>query len=78
MTPASLGIGAVILAILVGFTLTIGAPWPAIPIVLVAIAIGAMLWFRSRGSRAEMLEHRKQAGESEVEFTARDRETLVP
>jgi uncharacterized membrane protein len=63
---------------LIAFAFVIGAPILAIPIVLAAVALIGLIDFRRRRSQAKQMgEFREQAKTEKVEFTARDRETLV-
>ncbi len=63
---------------LIAFAFVIGTPILAIPIVLVAIALLGLIDFRRRRTQAKQVgEFREQAKAQKVDFTARDKETLV-
>ena len=64
----------VVVAAAVGTTLTIGAPWVALPILFVVLVVWA-------GGRVATKRGRRAAlGEDDepIEFTAEDRRTLTP
>ncbi len=71
---------AAIAGLVLGTTLVIGAPYLALPIVAVGIAIIGWGSFRRRVRRASDIERvREEAGvEPAVDFDDRDRETLLP
>jgi len=55
-----------------------GAVIVAVPVAILAIGIAALVDFNRRRKQAASLhDHREQAREDKVEFTERDRETLV-
>jgi hypothetical protein len=63
---------------LIAFSFAVGAPIFAVPIVLVGIvAIGVIDFRRRREQAREMHDFRDQAKAESVEFTRRDKETLV-
>lgn len=71
VTAFALGLGAMSLVFGVGIV--------GVPVALVAVAIVAFLDLRRRRTQARLLHaHREEAKETKVDFTARDRETVVP
>jgi hypothetical protein len=76
--PRALIMLLVIGAGLVGVSLALGAPFLAIPIVVLvgAGALGVQILGRARQSR-QMDDFRDEAKPEEVEFTARDKRTLT-
>ena len=75
--PVGLVIAAVVLSLLV-FGLVIGAPIFAVPIVLVgAGALGVIDLRRRKRQTAELQSFREGAKTEKVDFTPRDKETLV-
>jgi hypothetical protein len=55
-----------------------GAVIVAVPVAFIAIGIAALVDFnRRRKQAASIHDHREQAREHKVEFTERDKETLV-
>ena len=78
MTPLTLGITALVLGLLIGGSVVVGAPVFAIPIVLLALGAMGLLHMRRRAeAAADMEEFRHQAAAEKVEFTERDRQTTV-
>jgi len=70
-------VAAFVLA-LIAFAFAWGAPIFAVPIVIVgAIALGATDFRRRRQQVRQMHEFREEAKSESVEFTPRDKETLV-
>ena len=66
------------LLLLIVLGITLGAPIVAIPLVLVGLAVFALTDVRRRRRQArEMASFREEAKAEDVEFTARDKETLV-
>ncbi len=64
---------------LVAMSFVFGVGIVAVPVAFVAVAIGALLDLRKRRTQARLIDsHREQAKETKVDFTPRDRETLVP
>ena len=63
---------------LIAFSFVIGAPIFAVPIAIVGVAaIGAFDMNRRRKQAREMHDFREQAKAESVEFTPRDRDTLL-
>ncbi|HKF79639.1 MAG TPA: hypothetical protein VKB17_02310 [Thermoleophilaceae bacterium] len=63
---------------LIAFSFAIGAPVFAVPIAIVAaVAIGAFDMSRRRKQTKQMHDLREKAKAESVEFTPRDKETLV-
>jgi Flp pilus assembly protein TadB len=72
-----LTVGGLVL-MLIALAVTLGAPILAIPIVVVGVAVLAYVDFtRRRRQVREMQTFREQAKTEKVEFTPRDKETLV-
>ena len=64
----------VLVAVIVGTTLTIGAPYLALPVVVIALVIwGGARVGTARGQRRALGEENEP-----IEFTAEDRRTLTP
>ena len=73
----ALGIGGALLLLIV-LGITLGAPIVAIPIVVVALIVIGLVDVRRRRRQArELASFRDEAKAEKVEFTARDKETLV-
>jgi hypothetical protein len=72
-------VGAFALALVaMSFAFAGGAVIVAIPVAFLAIGIAAVLDFNRRRKQATSIhDHREQAREQKVDFTERDRETLV-
>jgi uncharacterized membrane protein len=78
MWPFTAFVSAFALA-LVATALVFGVGIVAVPVALVAIAIGFLIDFRRHRNQDPLLHaHLQQARENKVDFTPRDRETLVP
>ena len=78
MPAVTLVIAAAIVGLLLGAALVPGAPIFAIPIVLILIGVLAAGEFRRRSAEARSMEgFRAEADPEPVEFTARDKQTLV-
>jgi type III secretory pathway component EscV len=74
--PLSMVIGALLLAIGIGFSVVLGAPILGIPILAVAFAVIGTLYVRKQNREAgDMRRLREQASAEKVQFTARDRES---
>jgi len=63
--------------IVMSLTFMGGAVVVAIPLALIAIAIAAYTDFRRRRKTAQSIHSERDRGEQGVEFTDRDRQTLV-
>jgi hypothetical protein len=72
-------VGAFALALVVmSFAFAGGAVIVAIPVAILAIGIAAMVDFnRRRKQAASIHDHREQARTEKVDFTERDKQTLV-
>jgi hypothetical protein len=78
MWPFTMFVTAFALA-LAATTLVFGVGIVGVPVALVVIAVGFLVDFRRRRTQDRLLHtHRQQARENKVDFTPRDRETLVP
>jgi UDP-N-acetylmuramyl pentapeptide phosphotransferase/UDP-N-acetylglucosamine-1-phosphate transferase len=63
---------------LIAFSFAFGAPILAVPIAIVGVALIGVLDMRRRRRQANEMHHfREQAKAESVEFTPRDKETLV-
>jgi hypothetical protein len=76
--------GSVLLALFVLFALATGAafvfgtPILGVPLLLVALGMGAAAYFGRRVAESgDIHQHREDAKAQKTEFTARDRRTLV-
>ena len=70
-------VGAFVAA-LIAFAFVVGTPILGIPIAIVGIAVIAIVDFRRRSRQArEMHEFRDEAKAEKIEFTERDKDTLV-
>jgi hypothetical protein len=68
-----------VISLLVAMSLTIFlSPAIGIPLLLLAGVFGAIVWFRRNESETADVEGFRDQARSDVEFTARDRETLTP
>ena len=77
MSPFLAFATAFVLALL-AMSLAFGVGIVAVPVAVVALAIGFLLDLRRRHTQARLLHtHRERAKETKVDFTSRDRETLV-
>jgi type III secretory pathway component EscV len=78
MTPLAIVIVAAIAGLVLGSALVPGAPVFALPIVAVLIVVLGLTELRRRRSGTESVrELRRQAKAEPVEFSARDKQTLV-
>jgi len=78
MSGATLMLGAVIVGLLVGAALVPGAPIFALPIVVVLVVVLGTLELRRRSEEASSMESLREGAQAEsIEFTARDKQTLV-
>jgi hypothetical protein len=69
---------AAFVAALIAFGVVIGTPILGVPIALVGVAvIGAVVFSRRRKEMGSLRKFREDAGAENVEFTERDKETLV-
>jgi uncharacterized membrane protein len=80
MSPFSLIIVAFLVALpVMGFAFAGGAVIIALPVSIIGIAaIGMVEFTRQRKRATELREFRDQAKAQKVDFTERDRETIVP
>ena len=70
-------VGAFVLALVVASLVFVGVAF-AVPLVLVGIAVLGFIDFNRRRKQARMIHsHREQAEPDKVDFTRRDRETLI-
>jgi hypothetical protein len=77
MSALTVVIAAVVLALLVS-SLLFGVGIVAVPVALVAVAIVATLSFAKRRRQAASIhDHRERAKTEKVDFTERDKQTLV-
>ena len=78
MSPATIMIVAAIVGLLLGSALVPGAPIFGLPVVAVLVVVLAGLEFRRRQQERQSLgEFRGEAKAEQIEFTARDRQTLA-
>ena len=78
MPAATVVLAAAIVGLLIGSALVPGAPIFALPIVLVLVIVLATLEMRRRSGEARSMQgYRDEAKAEEIEFTARDKQTLV-
>lgn len=78
MSGMTLVIVAAILGLLLGTALIPGAPIFGLPIVAILIVVLGAVEFRRRQAERQSMEGlRDEAKAEEIEFTARDRETLA-
>jgi flagellar biosynthesis component FlhA len=78
MPAVTLVIVAAIVGLLLGAALVPGAPIFAIPIVAILVMVLAAAEFRRRSAEARSMEgFRAEADSDPIEFTERDRQTLV-
>jgi hypothetical protein len=79
MSGFTLIVGAFAVALVVmSFAFAGGAVIVAVPVALLAVGIAALVDFNKRRKQATNIhEHREQARTEKVEFTERDRDTLV-
>jgi small basic protein len=70
-------VGAFVLALVIASVVFAGVAF-AVPLVLVGIAVLGFIDFNRRRKQARMIQsHRERAETDKVDFTPRDRETLV-
>jgi fucose 4-O-acetylase-like acetyltransferase len=68
-----------VISLLVAMSLTIFlSPAIGIPLLMIAGIFGAVVWFRKNESSTADMEGFRDQARPDVEFTARDRETLTP
>jgi fucose 4-O-acetylase-like acetyltransferase len=68
-----------VISLLVAMSLTIFlSPAIGIPLLLLAGVFGAIGWFRGNSSETADVEAFRDQAQPDVEFTARDRDTLTP
>src|SRR3954451_8508195 len=68
-----------VVSLLVAMSLTIFlSPAIGIPLLVIAAIVGAFGWFGSNSSKTGRMEEFREQTQPDVEFTARDRETLTP
>ena len=78
MSGATIVIAAAILGLLVGAALVPGAPIFALPIVAILVLVLGLGEMRRRKGEAQSMEGlREQADSEPIEFTDRDKQTLV-
>ena len=79
MPAATVVIAAVVIGLVVGASLVIGAPVFALPIVAVVIAVLGFMEMRRRSGEARSMESfRDEAKAEPIEFTERDKQTTLP
>ncbi len=78
MSAATLVIAAAIVGLLFGAVLVPGAPIFALPIVLILVGVLSVAELRRRSAEARSMEgFRAEADSEPIEFTERDKRTLV-
>jgi hypothetical protein len=79
MTPLTLAVGAFMIALVVmAGAFMGGAVIVAVPLAVVVIGTMGFLDLRRRSKQAKTIqEHRQQAENDKIEFSERDKETLV-
>ena len=78
MPAFTLAVGAAIVGLLIGAALVPGAPIFALPIVLILVVVLGAGEYRRRSDESRSMQTLREEGEAEpVEFTARDKQTLV-
>ncbi len=78
MPAFTLVVGAAIVGLLIGAALVPGAPIFALPIVLILVVVLGAGEYRRRSAESRSMQTLREEGEAEpVEFTARDKQTLV-
>jgi hypothetical protein len=78
MPAVTIVIAAAIVGLILGSALVPGAPIFALPIVAILIVVLAAGEFRRRSTEARTMKgFRDEAQAEQIEFTARDRETLA-
>jgi hypothetical protein len=55
-----------------------GAVVVAVPVAIIGVAIAAFVDFNRRRKRAQSIHAYREQSENDVEFTERDRQTLIP
>jgi hypothetical protein len=71
-------IAAVVIGLVVGTSLVIGAPVFALPVVAIVIVLLGLLEMRRRSGEARSMQgFRDEAKADPVEFTERDKQTLA-
>ena len=79
MSGAAFAIAAVVLGLVIGTSLVMGAPVFALPIVAVVVVVLGVLEMRRRsGETKSMQGFRDEAKAESIEFTERDKQTTVP
>jgi hypothetical protein len=69
----------VVISLLVAMCLTIFlSPAIGVPLLLLAGIIGGFVWFRGRATSTGQMEEFREQSQPDVEFTARDHQTLTP
>jgi len=63
--------------VVMSFTFMGGAVVVAVPLAIIGVAIAAFMDFNRRRKEAQSLQARREQAEHDVEFTERDRRTLV-
>ena len=78
MSGATLVIAAAIVGLLIGAALVPGAPIFALPIVAIIVLVLGVGELRRRSSETRSMQGFREEGDSEpIEFTERDKRTLV-
>ena len=78
MSPLTLILGAFAVALIVSsLTFMGGAVVVAVPLAIIALAIAATIDFNRRRKTAKSIHFEREHAEHDVEFTERDRQTLV-
>ena len=68
-----------VISLLVAMSLTIFlSPAIGVPLLVLAAIFGAFGWFGSRSTKTSRMEEFRDQARPDVEFTARDRESLTP
>jgi hypothetical protein len=69
----------VVISLLVAMSLTIFlSPAIGVPLLVIAAIFGAFGWFGSHSSSTGQMQEFREQAQPDVEFSARDRETLTP
>ena len=72
-------VGAFALALVVmSLTFMGGAVVVAVPVAIIGVAIAAFVDFNRRRKSAQSIHAHRAQAENDVEFTERDRQTLIP
>ena len=78
MSGATLAIAAAIVGLLIGAALVPGAPIFALPIVAILVVVLGLGEMRRRSAESRSMQgFRSEADAEPIEFTARDKQTLV-